>query len=213
MNHRFVSCRRRSLQAVALTSVALLVVACGSESDAEPEPTVSEEIIIVTETATGSDTATTPGTSDDVISTESDDEELAFEFAECMRDEGIDWPDPVTAADGSIDITGGVVGDGSGSVDVRSDNFQSAIDECGSLLDGASFLPNGGEGILPETQDQFLDFAECLRDEGVDVDDPDFGDGGRSLLDWEIDLEDPTTAAAINTCRGLFTGAPGAAGE
>ena len=63
--------------------------------------------------------------------------------------------------------------------------------------------------MTTETQDQLLAFAQCLRDEGVDVSDPDLSDGAAGLLDWEFDPEDPANAAAIEACQTLFAGAGG----
>jgi hypothetical protein len=54
-----------------------------------------------------------------------------------------------------------------------------------------------------------LAFAQCLRDEGVDVSDPDLSNGAAGLLDWEFDPEDPANAAAIEACQTLFAGAGG----
>ena len=166
--------------------------------------------------APASDTGDDPG-ADIVVSTEGADsesasdvseEELALQFAQCMRDEGIDeWPDPTTNADGSIDITGGgAVGPG-GDVAFGSDEVQAAIPTCGPIIAGASFLPNNGGGMTTETQDQLLAFAQCLRDEGIDVSDPDLSNGAAGLLDWEFDPEDPANADAIEACQTLFAGA------
>lgn len=148
----------------------------------------------------------------------STDEELALEFAQCMRDHGLDWADPTVGADGSIDLLGGATppGGAGGGID---ENTQAAFEECGPIIEGASFLPGGGEGIDAETQDRFLEFTQCLRDNGVDVDDPDFGnfgpgaapaggdgdgEGGGPLGDF--DPEDPANAAALDACQGLFAG-------
>ena len=89
------------------------------------------------------------------------------------------------------------------------DEVQAALPVCGPIIAGASFLPNSGEGMTTETQDQFLAFAQCLRDEGVDVSDPDLSNGAAGLLDWEFDPEDPANAAAIEAWQSLFAGAGG----
>ncbi len=174
-----------------------------------------------TDSSTAESDAGDDSGADIVVSTEGADpepasdaseEELALQFAQCMRDEGIDnWPDPATNADGSIDITGGgVVGPGQASeVAFGSDEVQAAIPICGPIIAGASFLPNNGQGMTTETKDQLLAFAQCLRDEGIDVSDPDLTDGVAGLLDWEFDPEDPANADAIEACQSLFAGAAG----
>ncbi|MFK8022620.1 MAG: hypothetical protein AB8G26_01545 [Ilumatobacter sp.] len=227
--------RRRLRPLVATVALASLAVACGS-SDASSDdsaPAGDGELIVLgddsslAEPVDASTVVTDPldsGTADgDGVIVETDDvstpaagvmteEEQALAFAQCMRDEGLDWPDPTTAADGSIDITGGVIGPGtSGQVDLQSDDFANAAETCGPIVEGASFLPGGGGGIDAETQDQLLQFAQCLRDEGVDVDDPDFGalsPGGGGIF-GDFDPQDPANSAAIQACQTLFAGGLG----
>ena len=200
----------------------IVIVDAAPEADAG-DTVVVEEANPQAETNTDADAAAS-GAGDDsgadiVVTTEDaepeltadvSEEELALQFAQCMRDEGIDeWPDPTTNADGSIDITGGgAVGPG-GDVAFGSDEVQAAIPTCGPIIAGASFLPNNGGGMTTETQDQLLTFAQCLRDEGVDVSDPDLSNGAAGLLDWEFDPEDPANADAIEACQTLFAGAVG----
>lgn len=202
MKHTHRNMKRRSRQFAIVAAAGLFAAACGgSESSdsaaSEPGP---GDIVVNTE---GADPESTSDVSE---------EELALQFAQCMRDQGIDeWPDPATNADGSIDITGGgAVGPGPASeVAFGSDEAQAAIPVCGPIIAGASFLPNNGGGMTTEAQDQLLAFAQCLRDEGVDVSDPDLSDGAAGLLDWEFDTEDPANADAIEACQTLFAGAVG----
>lgn len=218
--------RRRSV--VALCSAAgLVLAACGGGDD---DNSATPDVVIdgVADAAgdddvAGSDSLSAAESSPDSSSTS--DEQLALEFAQCMRDEGVDWPDPVTNADGSIDFFGGQGpgaaggGDGQGPDETRRAAFQV----CGSLVEGASFLPGGGQ-IDAEAQDTLLDFAECLRDNGLEVDDPDFdnfgpgaggGGGGGGLFGDAFDPQDPAAQPAIEECQSLFAGggfAPGGRG-
>ncbi len=230
--HRNV--RRLSRRFVVVAAAGLFAAACGGSESSDSAATEPEdgEIVVVdvatsqasTNTDVASDAAASPAGdsgADIVVSTEDADpestsdaseEQMALQFAQCMRDEGVDdWPDPIANADGSIDITGGgAVGPGPASdVAFGSDEVQAALPVCGPLIAGASFLPNNGGGMTTETQDQLLDFAQCLRDEGVDVSDPDLSDGAAGLLDWEFDPADPANAGAIEACQTLFAGAVG----
>jgi hypothetical protein len=226
---------RTTLSLAALA--ALTLAGCGgSNSDSagdDPEQAAdvgAGELVIDENAAGAASTDETPqtepevdtlGSSDEVDPSEEEqaipttdlsDEERALAFAECMREEGVSsWPDPATNSDGSIDLSGGgAVGLGPTSeVALSSDEVQVAIQACGPLIAGASFLPNNGAGMTTETQDQFVDFAQCLRDEGVDVSDPDLSDGAAGLLDWDFDPDDPANAAAIEVCQTLFAGAGG----
>lgn len=139
------------------------------------------------------------------------DEDKALAFADCMRDEGIDWPDPATNADGSIDPLGGLtLRDIAATGDPET--IQAAADVCSPLLDGASFLPED-DGLDAATQDSLLEFAQCLRDNGLDVDDPDFSAGAGpdavgSMFGPDFDPNDPDNSAAIDACSALFAGGP-----
>ncbi len=69
--------------------------------------------------------------------------------------------------------------------------------------------PPSEEAPEPATQeDVFLMFAQCLRDEGLDVDDPDFSAGrGPGGFLRGIDRDDPAVQAALDTCRPLIESA------
>lgn len=91
--------------------------------------------------------------------------EKAVKFAECMRANGVSaFPDP--------DASGGLTVDGvanSSSVDVSSAAFEQAISACKDLE------PPGftGHKRSPEQQAAALQFAQCIRGNGVrDFPDP-----------------------------------------
>ena len=229
---KFLRCRTAAFAVFA----AALIVSCGGSSSETSNDTSelanSPEIgeLVIDEDAasapSGNGTLSIPSTSEsldvssDLDSEEEDtatadeltDEERALLFAECMRDEGIEnWPDPATNPDGSVDLSGGgAVGLGpSSAVTLQSDEVRAAIPVCGPLIAGASFLPNNGQGISTEAQDQLVNFAQCLRDEGIDVSDPDLSGGATGLLDWDFDPGDPANADAMEACQTLFAGGSG----
>ncbi|MEM9039957.1 MAG: hypothetical protein AAGD33_08675 [Actinomycetota bacterium] len=211
----------------ALAAVGLLAGACGGGDDdsspevviegidpdatpVEAEPVVlddSADVSVDSDVESSTDEAAESATPVDAAAADASEEELAFEFADCMRNEGVDWPDPVVDADGSIDLLGGTP-----PADLPVEDAQAAAEVCGSIIAGASFLPNGGQGLDTETRDNLLEFTQCLRDNGVDVDDPDFdalGGGGQGSPLGDFDPNDPANADAIEACQSLFAGAPG----
>lgn len=214
---------------IMIAAAGLLAASCGA-SDGSADTTSTDdpgEIVIegATSTAPAADSTTEAAeeTGGADAATSQGEEELALAFAQCMRDEGIDWPDPTTAADGSIDITGGAAGpDGNSDIDPQSTEVSTAFDVCGPMIEGASFLPGDGDGFDAESQDRFLEFAQCLRDQGLDVEDPDFselgaggrpgGGGGGGLFGENFDPQDPANADALEACQDLFAGGPGAFG-
>lgn len=190
---------------------AIVVAACGG--DTETTSAVPDVVETASEgtSSNSSDTADSASSATEV-SADATDEELALAFASCMRDEGVDFEDPTVNADGTINLGRG--GGGGGGGGFADENFQGAFETCGDLLDGAAFL--GGGRDRAEAEDQFLALAQCLRDQGLDVDDPDLSGGfapGRGLFGEDFDPQDPANADAIEVCQGLvdFGGAAGGA--
>lgn len=203
---------------IGVVTTATLLAACGGGSDAD---STDDQVIVVegADDATGTASAVT----DDSTPTASgSDEAAAREFADCMRDNGVDdFPDPTVSADGSVDFGGGAAGGGGGAAPafLEDTDFEAAAEECNSVLEGASFLPD--EADETELQDSLLEAAQCLRDQGLDVDDPDLAAGGEGGLGApggggpfgdEFDPDEPEVAAAIEACQDVFGGldAPGA---
>ena len=155
------------------------------------------------------------------------DEEQLLRFADCMRDNGVDFPDPVVQADGTVrfGIRPGADGAAEAQDLGRDPDLPAAAEACTDLLQGLTF--GGGATTGPATvditelQDSLLEFARCMRDNGVDMGDPDFGDlgtrgggndgptGGPIIQVWElsgdspagVDFGDPDVAAALEACR------------
>ncbi len=139
-------------------SLALVATACGSGSNA------SAQVATL-----GSSTGTTPETTSPVNT-----QDALLKYAACMRENGVNMPDPTFDADGNP--TGGGFGRNSG-IDPRSDAFQAAQKVCGNLLQGVT-LGGRGRGLNQEAiQNSLNDFTACLRDEGLQVDDITFGRG------------------------------------
>jgi hypothetical protein len=154
--------------AVGIVAILILLTACGAASGVA--------------TIDGADGATpTPSPS----AGPEDPEEALFAFAECMREQGIDMPDPVirrfeagSGADEGPDVTTDEAGPAEEpNFDPSSDEFQAAEAECGHLLEGLGALePGEREELSPEPEEALLAFTECMREHGIDM--PDFGSGG-----------------------------------
>ena len=132
--------------------------------------------------------------------------EQGREFAQCMRDHGVDMPDPQTAEGGSGD-GGGVRITVSGG---PNSNADAAMEACKDKL------PNGGvpPSMSPEQQEQLRQFAQCMRDHGVDMPDPDPNNGGLRISQSGgpaagMGPDDPTFKAAQEACKDKLPGAVG----
>jgi hypothetical protein len=124
----------------------------------------------------------------------------AMKFAECMRDNGVsEFPDP--DASGGLTIDGVLNGS---SLDPSAPAWKAAIGACKDVQPPGF---TGDHEVSAEEQETRLEFAQCIRDNGVkDFPDPATGeplvdtnripsaatDGGMSILN-----------AAMQKCRGL----------
>jgi len=157
---------RAATGALGLTALITLAACGGGEGDASSDQVASLGTLAPADAATET---TTPA----------DNEEAILAYTQCLRDQGLTVEDPTFDADGSI--SGGFFGPDSG-LDPGSAEFQAAQEACGSLIEGITLGRGGGEGFDTEAmQEASLAFTECLRDEGLVVDDLDFslqGPGG-----------------------------------
>lgn len=153
-----------------------------------------------------------------------DPEAAAMAFTECMRENGVEMEDPTVDADGNVlpgrptdlpDPEDG--GQAQADPGQLGEDLRAAFEECGDLLDGTAF------GFTPEDQtelqDQLLALAQCLRDQGLDVADPDLSNpasgGPQAGRPFGIDFQDPEVQAAMEQCQEFmpnFGGGPGGDG-
>ena len=129
-----------------------------------------------------------------------DDREAALrDFAQCMRDNGVDLPDPQPGNRVAGEF-GRLLRDGDPVV-------REAMVACRSRL------PNGGEPprLNQEQLEIYRAFAACMRDNGVEVPDPAPDGSLRGALVGQVDPDDPDFQAALEACRDHLAGlAPGA---
>jgi hypothetical protein len=197
-----------------LLMLALVLGACSGAAQADDNGVAS-----LTESSTT--TATTAA----------DPEAAAMAFTQCMRDNGVDMEDPTVDADGNV-IPGrptNLPDPGEGQQNAQGgpggefgEELRSAFEACGDLLVGTTFGFNNIDQT--ELQDQLLEFAQCLRDQGLEVADPDLsalggpgggGAGGGGL--FGLDFQEPEVQAAMDACSDLlpnvggrgFGGGPG----
>ncbi|WIY05338.1 hypothetical protein QRX60_16370 [Amycolatopsis mongoliensis] len=135
---------------VAALGAALLLGGCGAKGD-DGDKVAS----ISTPPKSGGPTA--------ADSSGKSDEDKMREFAKCMREHGVDMPDPKPAGDGKgMAITLG--GD-----EKDHSKLDAAQNACKHLM------PNGGEMKPPSAEelDKMRKDAKCMREHGIDMPDPD----------------------------------------
>jgi hypothetical protein len=135
----------------------------------------------------------------------------AVKFAECMRDNGVsEFPDP--DASGELTIDGVVNGS---SLDTSTPAWKEAISACRDLQ------PPGftGTEVSADEQEVRLEFAQCMRDNGVE-DFPDPTEDGPLIDTTRIPSaagrgarDIPGFDAAVDKCGAIFSGELGLRGQ
>jgi hypothetical protein len=198
------SMRRRWLTALPV-AIVLMVAACGGSGDAEG--------IASLEGDSDDSTATTEATATTV-----DSEQAMLQFAQCMRDHGIDMPDPTMDENGNIRIQVSPGGGEGGEFDpAEREAMQAAREACSQYLEGITQQFDRPD--MTEMQDLMLEYAACMREQGIDMPDPDFtteggGQGPGAQLGFnpgDFDPSDPAFQAANEVCQDVFgaSGMPG----
>ncbi|MEN8113196.1 MAG: hypothetical protein ABFS21_02310 [Actinomycetota bacterium] len=164
-----------------LAVVALLAAACGGGDgdDGVASLTTSEA---PTETTT-----TAPF----------DQEQALIDFSQCMRDQGVDFPDPVVDANGYPRF------EFEDPEAVDRDALFEAGEECRHHIEQVVLsLPDFDSA---EFSDTFLEYAACMRDQGFE-DIPDNLDFSAVMRGEELpfDPTDPAFISADEQCRDIF---------
>jgi hypothetical protein len=184
---------RRVLLPAALTVLlALGLAACGGDD----EPTDAVASLGDTEQASDDSGDGTDRGDDEV--TEEDRQQAALDFARCMREHGVDMPDPTFDGEGGTGmiIQGGATGGGP-----DQETMEAAQEACGSIMEDV--LGEGARDMDPEQveemQQRALDFAKCMREHGIDMPDPVFEGGGRVTQGFTLGDSDPAAFEAAQS--------------
>jgi hypothetical protein len=203
---------------ILIVALALVAAACGGD-DGSGGVATADDLDTTAQTEPG-EVATQGGDAvgTDEDSGEVDTEAALLDFAQCLRDEGIQADDPQVDADGNVSLRSVFQ-----SAEVDRSEMQEVLQVCGEFLEGIQ--QRFGDVDQTERQDSQLAFAQCMRDNGIDMDDPDFsnsppdgggnpGEGGGPF--GQLDREDPDFQSALDACQdlraGFGRGAPGGEG-
>ena len=130
-----------------------------------------------------------------VVDEETTFEEGVLEFAQCMREEGINFPDPTFDIDGNPQFD---------NLEIENEEeFESAFENCEDILRNA--LPEQFD-LDPEVEaalvDASLEFSKCMRDQGIDFPDPKPGEFGFfAFRDADIDFSSEAVQEAFEICQ------------
>ena len=130
-----------------------------------------------------------------IVDEETTFEEGVLEFAQCMREEGINFPDPPFDIDGNPQFD---------NLEIENEEeFEKAFENCEDILRNA--LPEQFD-LDPEVEaalvDASLEFSQCMRDQGVDFPDPKPGEFGFfAFRDADIDFSSEDVQEAFEICQ------------
>jgi hypothetical protein len=141
-------------------------------------------------------------------------QEMALKFAQCMRQHGVNLPDP--GANGAFQINGRAAGaspapkdepqtGGPQGIDIQSSQFQAAQQAC------KQYEPNGAQGANGPSQQQLdamAKFAQCMRQHGIPMQDPKASGGGISISasPGSVDPGSDQFKQAQQACQHLMPG-------
>jgi hypothetical protein len=126
--------------------------------------------------------------------------EGALKFAKCMRDHGIDMPDPKKDANGRIKVMAKARANSAGADNAKMRAAQNACQKY--LKAGGVKAPSAAEQA--EAKDAMLAYTRCMRQQGVKIRDPEFSNGGilnRAGGPGQTNPDSPKFKAADKVCR------------
>lgn len=183
------------MKKISLTvALAVFVAACGSgeayEGVASLEDTAGQG-----EATSQVETTVTAG----------DTEEAVLALTACLREQGVDVPDPTVDADGNVRL--GLGGGGEPTWDEAE--MEAAAEACAEYFEAASLGFSSEDRT--QLEDQLLEYASCMRDNGYDMPDPDFatsgpGRGPGGGIFGSVDRDDPAFIEAQAACEGILAG-------
>jgi hypothetical protein len=105
-------------------------------------------------------------------------EDAMLEFAACMREHGVDMPDPQVNGDGGVIVKAGGPEGGGPPSEAEREDVEAAHEACEPILEDAfADAPELSPEEEAEQRDRMLAFTECMREHGIDMPDPEFGEG------------------------------------
>jgi hypothetical protein len=177
-------------------SLALLLAACSGDGES---PSVAS---LETDSESVQDTGASDG------DTSADSEEAMLAFVQCLRDQGVDIADPTLDANGNlqlapIEFTVETDDPDEAALELEMAQFNELMAPCEEILSG--LVATGSSQDATEFEDALLEYAQCMRTNGVDMPDPDFSSGGGLVDLGSHDGTSEAFAAADEECREILS--------
>jgi hypothetical protein len=131
----------------------------------------------------------------------------ALKFSRCMRQHGIDFPDPQRMGNGAIRVGGKVKGPpGARKTPLRNPDedpkMKAAQAACGKYLKSGGGPPMDA-ATQAKARDAFVAYARCMRSKGINMPDPKVGSGGIMFRAGPggVNPDSPVFKAADSSCH------------
>ncbi len=170
--------RKHSLGALAALALALTLTGCGSDD------TQGSQV------ASG-DTKPSTSASASTGAAELSRDEKSVKFTQCLRENGINVPDPEPGKGPMIKLDP--------SSGVTREDMDKAMQAC------KEFNPQGEAGANPQQEENGRKFAACMRENGVEKF-PDPKPGQRGIMIDKSAGEDPDLPKAQEACQSILAG-------
>jgi hypothetical protein len=138
-------------------------------------------------------------------------QDAALAFARCMRQHGVDMPDP-TFSDNGSGGGGFAIKQAGPSSGARPDDatFKAAQTACQPIMDKAEQdMPRPSPEEEAKMRDQALKFARCMRRHGIDMPDPTFDDSGRAKIEMHAGGPSGGSGPVTNSNGNVAPAPPG----
>lgn len=183
-------------------AVCFFLTACGSsvengesgdsEDDDEVATLIDDEVVSLSDAAEAAESSDLDQSADATV----DPEQAALAFSQCMRDEGIDFPDVGIDAEGNVNLRESFEGL------ERDDDLRAAREACQEHIEAGGFGGRGDrEAARAGIEEGLIAFTDCIRDEGFDVGDITLG-GGQGQNQQQDQAQNQTEAEGDGQGQG-----------
>lgn len=198
-----------------ITALVLLLALAAAACSSDPSDGGDDGLATLNESDAGSDVVVV--SDDEGADAELDSEDAILAFTECLRDEGLDVPDPEFDDDGNLRLRS--LFEAGEAANIDREEMREGFDACSEYLEGIAQQFDRSDRA--EMEDLLYVYASCMRDNGYDMADPDFdiervpgagggaGDGSGGVGGGPfagIDFSDPDFVTANAACEGIFGG-------
>ncbi|MER5966632.1 hypothetical protein [Streptomyces sp. NPDC002057] len=155
-------------------------------------PVLAAALALLATACSGSDTSSSgSGRNDGGVSEEGKKADQAFEHRKCLREQGLDVPEPKPGEQG-VGLTIG--GDG-----MSKEKMEKAFKACQGKAAAAGF----GKEPTQADKDKALAFAKCMRENGFNMPDPKFDGGAQAAMPIPQGAEKQKFDKANKACESV----------